>query len=178
MSVFCTHICGAAALTALLVAPTAFAHVSLQTKEAPVASSYKAVFTVPHGCQGSPTIKLRVRIPEGVIAVKPQPKAGWSLETVKGEYQQSHTRFGAQVSSGVQEVIWSGGRLLDEHYDEFVFIGYLSNALQPGSTLHFPVVQECEQGVARWIDIPEAGKQSADDHSDSPAPGLKLLPRK
>src|SRR3954462_10478136 len=54
----------------------AFAHITLENKEAPVASGYKAVFKVPHGCDGSPTTALKVRIPEGLIDVKPMPKPG------------------------------------------------------------------------------------------------------
>ncbi|MGB6102958.1 MAG: DUF1775 domain-containing protein [Pusillimonas sp.] len=165
-------------LAAAFMAPQAFSHVTLETKEASIQARYKAVLRVPHGCNGSSTVKLRVRVPEGVVDVKPQPKAGWTLETVKGDYAQPYALYGAQVSSGVKEVVWTGGPLLDEHYDEFVFVGYLSSGLTPKTTLYFPVVQECEQGVTRWIDKPSAGQQkAADDHSDSPAPGLKLLPR-
>jgi hypothetical protein len=35
-------------------------------------------------------------------------------------------------------------------------------------------VQECEQGISRWIDIPAEGH--AHD-SKSPAPGVKLIPK-
>lgn len=164
-------------LAALSLAPAAYSHVSLAVKQAPIDSGYKAVFSVPHGCKGSPTTKIRVRIPEGVVGVKPQPKAGWSLETITGDYAKPYTRYGAKVTSGVKEVVWTGGPLPDEHYDEFVFVSYLSSELTPDSTLYFPVVQECEQGVARWIDLPSAGQKAADDHADSPAPGLKLLPK-
>jgi uncharacterized protein YcnI len=38
------------------------------------------------------------------------------------------------------------------------------------------VVQECEKGVHRWIEIPAAGKSSSD--YPEPAPALKLLPKK
>lgn len=168
----------AAAAAALVLVPSAvFAHVSLETRQAPVESSYKAVFKVPHGCKGSPTVKLRVRIPDGVLGVKPQPKAGWTLQTVTGDYGRAYTLYGAPVSSGVKEVVWSGGSLPDDHYDEFVFVAYLSSALKPDTTLSFPVVQECEQGLTRWIDQPAPGQKPADDHSDSPAPALKLLPK-
>lgn len=57
-------------LTAALVAVgsgVATAHTSLETEEAPVGASYKAVFRVPHGCEGKPTNVVRVQIPEGVI---------------------------------------------------------------------------------------------------------------
>jgi uncharacterized protein YcnI len=69
------------ALAALTASPAA-AHVTLEKRQAPVGSYYKAVFAVPHGCAGSPTIKLRVQIPEGVIGIKPMPKRGWTVETV------------------------------------------------------------------------------------------------
>ena len=49
------------ALAVLAVSPAA-AHVTLEKRQAPVGSYYKAVFAVPHGCAGSPTVKLRVQI--------------------------------------------------------------------------------------------------------------------
>lgn len=162
---------------ALLAASApAFAHVTLETQEAPVGGAYKAVFRVPHGCEGSATVKVRVQIPEGVIAVKPMPKPGWTLETVKGKYAASYDYYGTPTSEGVKEVVWSGGRLPDEFYDEFVFRGYLTAGLAPGAHLYFPVVQECETGAERWIEIPAEGKD-ADDY-ETPAPGIKLLPKK
>lgn len=153
---------------------TAFAHVSLQLKEAPVGSTYRAIFQVPHGCEGKPTNVVRVQIPEGVIAVKPQPKAGWTLEKVKGAYAKSYDYYGTPTGEGVKEIVWSGGSLGDDEYDEFVLRVYLTKDLKAGEALYFPVVQECPEGAAeRWIEIPAAG-QSADD-LELPAPGVKLL---
>jgi uncharacterized protein YcnI len=160
-----------------LAASPAFAHVSLETKQAAVGSSYKAVFTVPHGCAGSATTKIRVQIPEGVIGVKPMPKPGWNLETVKGKYAAEYDYHGSKQSEGVKEVAWSGGKLADDNYDEFVIATFLSGGLKPNSTLYFPVVQECEQGVSRWIDVPKAGADAHDHDSKSPAPGVKLMPK-
>src|SRR4029077_17112878 len=40
---------------AVLFACTAAAHVTLETREAPVGASYKAVLRVPHGCEGTAT---------------------------------------------------------------------------------------------------------------------------
>lgn len=164
------------AVLLLLSVNAASAHVTLETQQATTGSTYKAVLRVPHGCEGSATVKLRVQIPEGVIAVKPMPKAGWTLETVKGKYTKAYDYFGTPMSDGVKEVSWSGGKLLDEHYDEFVFRAYLTADLPADKTLYFPVVQECEKGVDRWIEIPAEGK-SADDYK-KPAPGVKLLPKK
>lgn len=165
----------AAALS--LAAAPAFAHITLETSEAEVPSTYKAVFRVPHGCAGKPTIKIRVQVPEGVIAVKPQPKPGWTLEKTKGAYAKSYDYYGTPTSDGVKEVIWSGGSLPDDEYDEFVFRAYLTPDLKPDTVLYFPVVQECaDGGVDRWIEIPAAGK-AADDY-ETPAPGVKLVPKK
>ena len=160
---------------ALLAASSASAHVTLEKREAAVGSYYKAVFAVPHGCAGSATIKVRVQIPEGVIGIKPMPKPGWNLETVKGKYAVEYELHGSKISEGVKEVAWSGGKLADDNYDEFVFSTYLTTSLKPNTTLYFPVVQECEQGVSRWIDIPAGGAGGQGHDSKTPAPGLKLI---
>ncbi len=63
-------------LCLLAVGSTASAHVALEAKQAKVGAGYKAVFGVPHGCEGQPTTEVSIDIPEGIIAVKPMPKAG------------------------------------------------------------------------------------------------------
>lgn len=153
----------------------AFAHVTLETQQAAVGSTYKAVLRVPHGCEGKATTAIRVKMPEGFIAVKPMPKAGWKLETVTGKYAKSYTLWGEAVTQGVTEVEWSGGSLPDEFYDEFVFRGTLTDGLAAGQTLFFLIVQECGDMAERWIEIPAAGQ--SDEELELPAPGLKLLPK-
>jgi periplasmic copper chaperone A len=162
-------VCGAIACG---LSSAAFAHVTLERNQAPVGASYKAVFRVPHGCDGSPTTAIRVRIPDGVIDVKPMPKPGWTINVVKGKYAEPHTLYRAEISEGVTEVDWTGGNLPDDYYDEFVLQSFLAGDLQPGQTIYFPVVQECEKGIHRWIEIPTEGSDLPE-----PAPGLKLLPK-
>ena len=118
---------------AVLIAPhLAAAHVTLETKEAAPNSSYKAVLRVGHGCEGKPTTVIRVQIPEGVISVKPMPKPGWELETVKDKYDRPYDYFGNELTEGVKQIAWSGGRLPDDFYDEFVFVGRLTD-FEPGT---------------------------------------------
>jgi uncharacterized protein YcnI len=160
----------AAALVA--AAAPALAHVTLDQGEAAAGSYYKGVLRVPHGCAGAATLKVRVRIPEGVVAVKPMPKPGWELQTVKGAYKAPYDLHGRSLTEGVQEIVWTG-KLLDENYDEFVFQGRLTERLQAGTTVYFPTVQECEDGRAeRWIEIPDGGK-SAHEYQH-PAPAVRL----
>jgi uncharacterized protein YcnI len=163
------------AIAAALAASSANAHITLETHEATIGSSYKAVFAVPHGCAGSATVKIRVQIPEGVIGVKPMPKPGWNVEAIEGKYASEYDLHGSKISQGAREVVWSGGNLPDRNYDEFVLIGFLTDGLKPNTMLYFPTVQECEQGVSRWIDIPAEGGVDH-GHDRSPAPGVKLMP--
>ena len=157
-----------------LSATPAAAHITLEIGKAPIGAAYKAVFRIPHGCDGSATIKLRVEIPDGVIEVKPQPKPGWQVETVKGMYAAAVTFEGTRLTTGVKEVVWSGGKLPDDFYDEFVFEAFLTDSLPSGTTIYFPVIQQCEAGIERWIEIPEPGK-TPDDYEHA-APALALVP--
>ena len=168
---------GLAAVVSLLAAITASnarAHAALEVREAAVGAGYKAIVRITHGCDGSPTIRVRIQIPEGVIGAKPMPKPGWTLQTVRGPYAKSYDFYhGKVLSEGVKEVIWTG-KLPDEHYDEFVFAAFLHRSLTPGSTIHFPTTQDCERGSHAWTEVPAPG-QSARELAQ-PAPGLRLLP--
>src|SRR3977135_4365594 len=158
-------------------APLAFAHITLENQQAPIGASYKAVLRVPHGCNGSATVALRVRIPEGFLDVKPMPQPGWKLGGTSGKYPNPMRLRDATIGEGVTEVDWSGGNLPDAYYDEFVLTGYISDEAQAGQTMYFPVVQECEKGVNRWIEIPAGDAANTDDHGE-PAAALKLLPKR
>jgi uncharacterized protein YcnI len=169
------HVILAAAISAAFI-PAAAAHVILEQNETPVGASYKAVFRVPHGCGDSATVRLSVHIPEGVIAVKPMAKPGWQIAIARGPYEKSYSYIhGARFSEGVKDVVWSGGRLPNEFFDDFVLSTFIASDLTPGSTLYFPVIQECEKGVHRWVETPAAN--SSGEPPGDPAPGVKLLPK-
>lgn len=164
----------AAALVFVSVCPRADAHVVLEAKQAAVGTAYKAVFSVPHGCEGSPTTEVSVAIPEGVIAVKPMPKPGWKLSLQKGAYARSYAFYhGETKSEGVKQVTWSGGELPDDYFDQFVLSTFIAGELAPGSKLAFPVTQKCASGELRWHEVAAAGQ---DAHSlEHPAPQLQLV---
>jgi uncharacterized protein YcnI len=166
----------AAAFTCLSVLPTATAqaHATLEQPTATVGKSYKAVVRIGHGCDKAPTTRVVLTIPEGVVSVRPMPKPGWTLETIRGPYERTYElSHGRKVSEGVKQVIWSGGRLLDEHYDEFVAATSIAPDLKSDTLLHFPVVQTCEAGEHRWVDVPAVGQTS--DALKSPAPAVRLV---
>jgi uncharacterized protein YcnI len=165
---------GAAALFGLIVAiAPASAHVTLRDRVAVPGTAHKAVFVVPHGCSGSTTVRLAVTIPPGVLLVKPMAKPGWQIDVTRKPYSRPWaSSHGAKLTEGVSEVVWSGGRLPDSLYDEFVLATFLSSDLAPGTTIYFPAVQTCETGEHRWVDVPTAGRHV---QSGEPAPGLELV---
>lgn len=160
-------------VSSIALCGSVLAHVTLETAQAPANNTYKAVLRVGHGCAGKPTTAIRVKIPEGVIVAKPMPKPGWQLATSTGQYAQAYDYFGTPMTEGVTEIAWTGGELPDAYYDEFVFRARLTG-IAPGTTVYFPVVQECSEGVHRWIEIPAVGK-TAEDYEE-PAPGVTILP--
>jgi uncharacterized protein YcnI len=167
-----------AVASAFAGASIASAHITLENQQAPVGASYKAVLRVPHGCDGSATVAVRVRIPDGFVEVKPMPKPGWKLDVSHGKYQKPGSVRGTKITEGVTEVDWSGGKLPDAYYDEFVLTGYIADEAQAGQTMYFPVVQECEKGVNRWIEIPPEGASASQGEAGEPAAALRLLPKR
>ena len=163
------------AVGALLFTCTALAHVSFETSQAAAGSTYKGVLRIGHGCEGSPTTAIRVRIPEGIVDVKPMPKPGWKLEVVTGKYPKTYNvGHGVTISEGVTEISWSGGNLPEAFYDEFVFTATIASDMKAGERVYFPTVQQCEKGVHRWIEIPAAGGHGHGGAGE-PAPMLRIL---
>jgi len=163
-----------AAVGLVLAASAASAHVTVQPNEAVAGGYFQAAFSVAHGCDGRATVAVRVKLPDGVLSVKPQMKPGWSVEVktrkLEGNLPALH---GKTITETVDEVAWRGGPLPDNLYDTFGLMMKLPDT--PGKPLYFPVVQECEQGVHRWIEIPATG-QNRDDLRE-PAPVVRLKPK-
>jgi uncharacterized protein YcnI len=109
-----------------------------------------------------------------VLNVKPQPKPGWKLTISHARLAQPvDAGHGRTVTERVSEVAWSGGLLPDDQFDEFKIAMKLPD--RPGTTVYFPVVQECQNGVTRWIETPERGNPAAE--LKEPAPALLLMPK-
>jgi uncharacterized protein YcnI len=153
----------------LVAVGTAAAHIGTTPDEAPAGQTSTIGFTVGHGCEGSPTRSVSIRIPAGVTSAKPRPKAGWRIAVVRGKLPKPvKDAEGNTVSRGVLSVTWTGN-LPDAYFDTFELRLGMPNT--PGKTLYFPTVQRCAKGLYRWIQIPKPGQAEP----DAPAPGLKLV---
>lgn len=143
---------GLGLLASAIVPTKAFAHIDPDPTEAQAGSEQSVGFTVQHGCDGSPTVQLDMRLPEGATNATPEAPAGWS-GTVDGNV-----------------VTFDGGPLPDDQ--EMTFRVRLTLPPVPDTTIYFPFVQRCEQGEIRWIDIPT---DDSGNELDEPAPAMELF---
>lgn len=166
------RLAAAAALLPLALGSQALAHATFAETEVEQGQTARLTLRVPHGCGEEPTLRVRIQIPEGLIAAQPMVKAGWTLETVTGPYENSYELWGKTVTEGVKEIIWSG-ELPSEYYDEFVFRARVTDRLPAGEMVYIPAIQECANGAERWIEIPADGQDSHD--LPYPAPGVMVV---
>ena len=147
-----------AACAALFGLGLAQAHVVLQDPAAAAGAGYRATFTVGHGCEGTATTAIKVRIPDGFQGAKPMPKAGWTLNITTAKLAKPYDSHGKTITEDVAEVSWTANgpdsALPDAWYDEFVLRGTTPH--QPGA-LWFKVLQSCEKGQNDWSQVPAAG---------------------
>src|SRR5262245_19171383 len=61
--------------------PAVEAHVVLSQKTFEAGVNFAAFFNVEHGCDGSPTLSLRVEIPQDVTVLELPAKEGWTTNT-------------------------------------------------------------------------------------------------
>lgn len=159
---------------ALTTAGIAHAHATFENDSAQAEKSFKAVLQVPHGCDGKATTEVQVKLPEGFVFAKPQPKPGWELEIIKGDYQKTYDNHGNKVSSGPVEIRWKGGNLPDEFYDTFVVKGKISG-FDKETVLAFPTVQLCgTDGKVVWDEVAAEGQNAHDLKSPAPTVTVKL----
>lgn len=151
-------------LAALLLAAPAFAHVTLAPAEGEAGRYVKLVFTVPHGCAGSPTTGITVTLPPGVISARPMPKIDWRLTIETARLDPPATLHGRKLDSTAAQIGWDGGPLPNDLFDEFAIHARLPD--EPGA-LRFVVLQTCEKGEVSW---------SGAADTSTPAPVLRVLP--
>jgi periplasmic copper chaperone A len=158
-------------LTALVAAPAA-AHITVNPSSTAAGGYAVLDVRVPHGCDGEATEKVEVRIPDGVVSVKPEQVPGWAVETEIGEYDEPVDLHGSPVTEGVQVVAWTaeaGQELPDDQYRDFGLSVRLPDA--EGETLVFSAVQTCVDGNEEaWIETSD----DPDAELDYPAPTVTL----
>lgn len=137
------------------------AHITGDKDEVPAGAYTSVSFTVPHGCEDSPTRRLAFQIPDGILDAAPQVVAGWDVETAMEPLAEPvDGGHGDEQTERVSEITWTAqpGNELPSAYREVFTIGFKAPDT-PGEELPFKIVQTCTEGETAWIEIPQEGEE-------------------
>jgi periplasmic copper chaperone A len=149
---------------ALVLAPAAAAHVTVDPDAVPADSFARFDIRVPNERENASTTKLVVKLPKGLVEVGFQPKPGWKRSVTMEKLAEPVTVEGETVTEQVGTVTWQGGNIAPGEFDEFGISAKVPD--EAGTKLTFPAVQTYSNGeVVRWIGAPDA---------DEPAPQVTL----
>ena len=162
-----------AALGVIASAVSASSHPTLTQKSAPADSYFRASFSVPHGCDGAATTKVSIWLPESIVQARPMLKPGWTIEIQRVKLDKEiEGPHGHKITHRVAKVIFSGGKLPDDFFDEFTLSLRLP---KEAGVLYFPIEQVCGDKVRAWNEIPSPSQKLHD--LDSPAAALAVTPK-
>lgn len=148
---------GGLALTAslgLASASPASAHATIQLYGGKAtAGGYGALWMrIPHGCEGSPTLRVVITVPASFGSAKPQMIGGWRSKVLARP-------------DGSRLVVWNatGAPLRDDEFQDF---GISVKWPSAEGVVLLPTVQTCEEGKVAWVD--------PDPAADHPAPRVTI----
>lgn len=160
----------AALALALGVAGPAAAHVTITPTETGAGSYTVLTFAAGHGCDGSPTTKVAIQVPEGINSVTPTRNPLYDVEkvmqTLDTPIEDAH---GNELTERVDQIVYTAKTPLpDGQRDAFELSLQLPDAA--GETFHFPTIQTCEQGENPWTEIVAEGAEEP----EFPAPSVTV----
>jgi len=132
----CLTACVSASASVMFGAGLAAAHIESDPAAVAAGSEATVGFAVEHGCDGSNTNEVQIKIPTGITDARPVDKPGWT------------------AAASADSVTFSGGDL-DADTPESFSITF--TAPTKAGTVYFPIVQTCAAGKTAWIEIPAAG---------------------
>lgn len=162
-------------VTVMLVGTPAFAHVTVNPKEAVAGGFARLAFRVPNESDDASTTKLEVHLPENtpIASVSTMPVPGWTVATTKRKLDKPIEVHGSQVGEVISVITWTASSadvaVKPGQFQEFpVSLGPIpSDAKQ----LVFKALQTYSDGaVVRWIDEPKEGAEL-----EHPAPVLNVV---
>jgi len=163
---------GGTAALMLAGVTAASAHVGV-TPDKTDANSYALLtFGIPHGCDGSGTTKMTITLPDELNDAQPTVNPNWTVEKVVEQLPEpKKLADGATITKRTSKIVYTAKAPLNpELRDALVLSVKLPDAA--GTTLHFPTLQNCEQGQTDWSEIAKDGQ---DPHSlAAPAPSITV----
>ena len=162
----------AALATVALVAAPASAHVSGTPSETAAGSFTVLTMSVPHGCDGSPTTKVEIQVPESVLSVTPTRNPYYDLEANIQELDEPVTdAHGNEVTERTASIVYTSNDPLPEgQRDTFELTFQVPDTA--GETLAFPTIQTCQKGETGWVEVPSEGQDP--EELEHPAPSFEV----
>ncbi|HXV91863.1 MAG TPA: YcnI family protein [Pseudonocardia sp.] len=162
----------ATAAVALSFAAPVSAHVTATPSTTAAGAYTVATFAVGHGCEGSPTTKIEIQVPESVLSVAPTRNPFYEVEkTIEQLDEPVADAHGNEVTERVASIVYTADTPLpDGQRDTFELSFQIPDA--EGEMLTFPTVQTCEEGETGWVEVPADGQDA--DELESPAPGFEI----
>lgn len=159
----------AALSVVVLSAGAASAHVTITPGEGAAGAYTVLTVAFAHGCDGSPTNKIAIQMPEQLLAVSPTRHPLWDVEKVMEDLAEPVTgAHGNEITERVAQVVYTTDAPLPDGYrDSFELSLQIPDVA--GETLAFPVIQTCDEGETAWIEIAPEG---SDEEPEAPAPLL------
>jgi len=137
----------------------AYAHVTVKPAEVVIGQRLNFVVSVPTE-EATPTVAVRLVIPEGLVSVRPNVKPGWTIQLKKS---------GSGETERVTEIVWAGGRIPADQRDEFVFS---AQAPKVEGNLVWRAYQTYGDGdVVAWDMDPKVVEEYT--KKNTPAPGIE-----
>ncbi|NPC42676.1 YcnI family protein [Nocardioides sp. zg-1230] len=163
----------ATAAVALSFAAPAGAHVTATPSTAAAGAYTVVTFSVGHGCEGSPTTRLEIQVPESVLSVTPSRNPFYDVEkTIEQLDEPVADAHGNEVTERTASIVYTATTPLpDGQRDAFELSFQLPDA--EGETLSFPTIQTCQKGETGWVEVPADGQDP--DELESPAPAFEIV---
>jgi uncharacterized protein YcnI len=155
-----------AGLAALVLAPLASAHVTMNPNEWAAGGFARFALRVPNESAEASTTKIVLKFPESVRSARFQPVEGWTRTVQTVELETPITdEDGNEITERFDTVTWEGGEIKPGEFQEFGISIEIPD--EAGTSISFPTVQTYSDGeISRWIG-PEG--------SDEPAPAVLIL---
>ncbi|HEY4333917.1 MAG TPA: DUF1775 domain-containing protein [Ilumatobacteraceae bacterium] len=125
-----TAMLGASAVAMSLGVGAVFAHIPASPIAIEAGKPATIAFDVEHGCAGSNTVELDIKMPDGITDGAPVAKPGWTTNSVSGI------------------ISFAGGNLDAKTPDTF---SITFTAPATAGEINFPIVQKCAVGESDWI---------------------------
>jgi periplasmic copper chaperone A len=155
-------------LVALVAAPAAGAHVSINPGEWEAGGFARFDVRVPNERDDAGTTRVVLQFPESVVSASFQDVPGWERTVEMVPLEEPIEEEGEEpITERIGRVTWSGGTVEPGEFVEFGVSFQVPET--PGEDLLFPTVQTYSGGEAvRWI--------SPDPEAEEPAPRVTVLP--